>query len=627
MAGDDGSEGDTPGGIGTRLRSGAMRQLAVVGLVSLALRTWTLIQMRASNPLFAAPVLDDAVYVEAAQRFVDGAPAEAWFLAPLYPWLLGIVATVTGTEQVEMVLASGVSLACGVLTSIVLAATARRIAGSTAGWITGLVHALAAPFVFQDLIPSQEPVLSLLFAAAMALALEWHRSRSWWSVAAYGVVVGLAALGRGTSILLLPAALPLVLGAAHSGVPQALRTRKRAFAAAALAVVGTLVVLVPAAGRNASVTGDVTPFTWSFGPNLYAANCPQARDSGTYHSGDLGSTPAQMEERARRIAERHEGRELRPGEISAYWSTRTREELSIGPGLAGHVGTKVLLLFADHPFGTSHSLVAESRFASWLRFAPGGEWWLLALAAGSWWLVRRREPLADVPALAFALTAVALLILYPAGRYRLAVLTCSLVLVGPGLAWLRDTEARTRTIAGAIGVGVAVLAFVPHATGRFPLMYTDSRANVGTMLLENGRAHDAVEVLQEAEREEPGSTVVLASLAAAFDAVGRPGEAAAAAARHNEIIETLPAGRVRAVLDLAEQSRGDPAQLERAEALGQELAPRLLNDDLRAHLWANMAMVSALRGDRQEAAARLARAREHDPDLRHIREVESRMPR
>ena len=29
------------------------RQLAVVGLVSLALRTWTLIQMRAANPLFA----------------------------------------------------------------------------------------------------------------------------------------------------------------------------------------------------------------------------------------------------------------------------------------------------------------------------------------------------------------------------------------------------------------------------------------------------------------------------------------------------------------------------------------------------------------------------------------------
>lgn len=610
-----------------RAPSSAARQLAAVAAVSLALRALTLVQLRADDPLFGTPVLDDAVYLGAAQRFLDGAPAQAWFLAPLYPWLLGIAGKLTGAAQIGLGLACSVSLVCGVLASVVIAAAARRLGGAAAGWIGGLLHAAAPALVFQDLVPGQEAVLSLLYACAVLLAIQWHRTRSWWSTALYGAAVGLAALGRGTAVVLLPAALPLVLAAAPDTVPEALRGRRRALLGAAVAVAAALAVLLPAAARNSAVTGDLTPFTWSFGPNLYAANSPQGRDSGTYHSGDLGATPAQMERNARRIAERREGRALRPSEVSAWWRQRTLDELAIGPGLGAHVARKGVLLFADHPFGTSHSLVAESRFASWLRVAPGGEWWLLALAVMGWWLVRREEPVADTVALAFALTGVALLVLYPANRYRLAVLVASLVLVGPGLVRLRGTTATSRNVALGLALAAAALAHVPAWTGMFPHMYADNRASVGGMLLEGGRAHEAVEVLQEAERAEPGSIDVLAALATAFDAVGRHGEAAVAAARHNEIMDALPAGRVRSVLDLAEAGRNDPAALDRAERLGQELAPTLLNDDLRARLWANLALVAALRGDADDAASRMERARDLDPDLRHLRDIASRMPR
>ena len=604
-----------------------LRQITAIAAVSLMLRVWTLSQMLAHNPLFAEPVLDDAVYIDAAQRFVDGAPAGAWFLAPLYPTLLGIVAKFLGGATIGMGLACSVSLACGVATTAVLALTAHQLAGARGAWITGLLHAAAPAFVFQDVIPAQEAPLSLLYAVAMLLGVVWYRHRSWWSVAGFGVVVGIAALGRGTAILMLPGALPLVLAAPSEAVAADRRTRRRVWISMVVAVAGALVVLLPAAARNSSVSGDFTPFTWSFGPNLYSANSPQSRDIGTYHTGDLGTDPNAMERNARRIAERHRGRPLRPSEISAYWTERTMAEYGTVGEIARHTGRKLLLLVADHPFGTSHALAAEARFSRWLRFAPGGEWWILALGVAGWWLVRSRHPIADLIALTATLTGAALVVIYPANRYRFALLVVSTVLTGAGLATLAEAEKRRRGIAIALAVTVAACAHVPSWSNMFPHMMSDNHANVGRMLLESGRQREAVTVLREADRNEPDSIVILAPLAAALDAVGDHEAAARAGGRHNEIVDTLPAGRVRRVLDLAERGRRDPAALAEAERLGQELAPTLLNDNLRAHLWANMALVAALRGDRDEADVRMTRAREFDPELRHLDDVASRMPR
>ena len=50
-------------------------------------------------------------------------------------------------------------------------------------------------------------------------------------------------------------------------------------------------------------------------------------------------------------------------------------------------------------------------------------------------------------------------------------------------------------------------------------------------------------------------------------------------------------------------------------------------DNLRAYLWANLALVAAVRGEPDEARARLERARGYDPELPHLREVESRISR
>ena len=56
-----------------------------------------------------------------------------------------------------------------------------HLEASAAVRIAGLLHAAAAAFVFQDLVPGQEAVLSLLYAVAVLLAMRWYATRSLWS--------------------------------------------------------------------------------------------------------------------------------------------------------------------------------------------------------------------------------------------------------------------------------------------------------------------------------------------------------------------------------------------------------------------------------------------------------------
>src|SRR5258705_5884685 len=115
-----------------------------------------------------------------------------------------------------------------------------------------------------------------------------------------------------------------VLAVAFAAVALArVRPMRRALVGVAFAALGAAVVLIPAAIRNASAFGDFTPLPWSGGTNLYMANGPFSRQFATFASPEIGLDPDTMERRAHDVAERAEGRKLRPSEVSSYWTRRT----------------------------------------------------------------------------------------------------------------------------------------------------------------------------------------------------------------------------------------------------------------------------------------------------------------
>ena len=578
----------------------------VVGLVALAIRLWVLFEERAGNPLFRLAILDDAEYLRLAAAVTGDAPGQPWFLAPLYPWALAIAGRAL---DLSMLTASLVSVAAGTATAVLAALAARDIHSQAAGWLAGMLLALAGTFVFHDVLPGQEPLLCMLHVAGVWAAVRWLRSGSPLAAAATGLATGLAAMGRATSLSIGAAA--LVLACAR------LRPAPRLGLGSAALVLALAVVLVPAALRNQSVAGDLTPFPWSGGVNLYVANGPDARAETAFVARELGFSPAEMERNARRIAEESAGGPLRPGEISSYWKRRTWDDSGGLGALLPHAMRKAALFWAGSEYGSNHFVGAERRFSIWLRVVPVSGWWLLALGVGGWWLVRRRLPAADVAALTILLTWGALTIVYPVSRYRLPVLPLAAILSACGVAELARGDIARRRTAAAVLVAICAVTALAHGAVHPPPNAVPSFTNLGTALLRDGRAEEAEDVLREGLAEWPDDGPARLALARALMARGRYADALPELALSEQDVRTQWAAGVPAVRALVETG-----QVQRAEAVGEMLARELPPDPaLRAEMLSWWALAAAARGDRATATRRLAEARHLAPAHEAVIEV------
>src|SRR5204862_5251486 len=113
---------------------------------------------------------------------------------------------------------------------------------------------------------------------------DWSRARSV-SCAAYGLLVGVLAQGRASDALLLALVIPLAGTRRAEGVPR--------LRAAALAVATFAVVCLPSAVANYHAAGELIPFTYNLGFNLYVGNNPDA--NGAWVDVTRGSTPVPLE--------------------------------------------------------------------------------------------------------------------------------------------------------------------------------------------------------------------------------------------------------------------------------------------------------------------------------------------
>ncbi|HEX2041288.1 MAG TPA: hypothetical protein VHF24_01515 [Acidimicrobiales bacterium] len=165
------------------------RWLLGVGLLALVVRVlYVVIVLRDYAPVsdarhyhtLAAAIGDGRGVVH---EFPFGYAHPTAFRPPLYPLLLGAVYAITG-PKLGAAAALNVLLGTGVV--VLAALTAWRLAGRTAGVVTGIVTAMYPPLVFNDGPPLSEP-LGLLLLLAVALLLIDRRTA--WAGAASGLLV------------------------------------------------------------------------------------------------------------------------------------------------------------------------------------------------------------------------------------------------------------------------------------------------------------------------------------------------------------------------------------------------------------------------------------------------------
>ena len=492
--------------------------LAAIFAVALIVRLVHVWQIGASP--FADLLLgDSAGYDRWARRLAAGdwLGSEVFYQAPLYPYLLGVVHAVLGSD-VAVVRICQAALGAG--SAVLLAAAGGRFFSPRVGIAAGVVLALYAPAIFVD-ATLQKSVVDVFLLAGLLWLLSRTLdgpppARRWVGI---GAVLGALCLTRENALILV-AALGIWLWLER-------RERRDWLRQAALVAAGVMLVLAPVALRNGVVGGEWHLTTSQFGPNFYIGNSADA--DGAYRPLRYGRGDAAFErDDATALAEADVGRDLTPAGVSRYWVGRAFDDIAAAPG-------RWLLLLARKTAMTLNAVEAidtESQYAHAEHSLPlAATGWLthfgllVPLAAAGiavTWPQRRR--LLSLY-LMLGLYAASVIGFYVFARYRYPLAPFLVLFAAAGGDHLVQVARRTATLAHAPLVAAVVL--VSAAGANWPLLSKDhmraaSYNNLATAYRERGDLQRAVELYETALTLDENYAQAHSNLGSALAAGGEP---------------------------------------------------------------------------------------------------------
>jgi 4-amino-4-deoxy-L-arabinose transferase-like glycosyltransferase len=366
--------------------------VALLVLVALVARAWTVEQYEQTHPQAQAPVIDERSYDQWARAIAAGdwIGEEVYFQEPLYPYWLACVYKASGGSRSAARYAQAV---LGALTVLLVYALARALAGARAAAAAALLLALYPPhwhlatlLLKENLFLPCVAAVAWLGLCAMQSASKRARIRAWIGV---GALAGAGALLRGNMLLLLPlvVAWPLV---AHWS------DRRHAAARAALVLGGALLVLLPVAVRNWHVGRVFALTTSGAGTNVYGGNNAHNRYGVATEFPWVRGIPEHEAADWKHEAERRVGHALSPTEVSSYWLGAAWASLRADPKLHARIfWNKLRLTLGPYEVPDNHCLAWDARYVPLLRtplpgFALLG--WLGLLGALSCaWRLRARD--------------------------------------------------------------------------------------------------------------------------------------------------------------------------------------------------------------------------------------------
>ncbi len=425
----------------------------LVILLASAVRVWYLAAY-AHNPLYDTPIGPDVgEYYRAAEAIRGGEWLwqEATVHGPLYPYVLaGWLSLAGGAVPPVRAIQLGVGLVAAALVILSL----RRRFGEPVALAAAALWAVCVPLIHYEAELLAEGTAVLWNAAALAL-LIWPGAMSAWRAAAIGLLIGLSILTHAAALL--PA------GLIFAWLAWQVFCGGRRFAVRTMlpALLGVLVLVVPAALYSARLAGGFVLLQETGGLNFYIGN----------HAGATGIPdvrPGPEWDAMFGRAFRDGG--LREGQAhSAYFYRTAWDEIRAAPlRWLRLLVRKAALSVNAQEFTASVPLAAleqEVWLVRWPLIGLVGVGLLLPLA-----LLAARTPLPDRralgPAWLIVLAYVLAQVIYvAAGRYRAPMLPALIALAGAGWAglwtsWRASGRAgRLRmTLLALIG---AVLAFLP----------------------------------------------------------------------------------------------------------------------------------------------------------------------
>jgi tetratricopeptide (TPR) repeat protein len=421
--------------------------LCVFGVAVLLRVAYALVSRQ--SPFFDHLDLDSRFYDLWAKEISAGdwVGDEVFFMGPLYSYFLAVIYKLAGPNLVVVKIVQSV---LGGLTAGVAYLLGRECFGVVVGLIAGFLAALYVPFIFYDnsiLFPVLATLLNTLMLYFLYRGVTREDSKAF---VIAGLCAGLSATGNASVLVFGPFAVGFLLlyGSERFGV----RLKK-----AVLFVAGVAIVVGPITVRNAAVGGDFVPLTSNAGINLYIGNNEKSTGAYVKPEGlDIYTDPS-----GRTIAEAAVGRDLKPSEVSAYWTGRALDHVGSRPGqFASNMVRKMFLFWSVYEIPQIEHLPFEKRY-SWLLRIPSPTYGVvcpLAILGMVLALRRRKEAwLLFLFAMSYAFTIVAFFVV---ARYRLPIVPALMVFAGYAVAWCVSRGARREYGPLAFSIGGLVALYI-----------------------------------------------------------------------------------------------------------------------------------------------------------------------
>jgi tetratricopeptide (TPR) repeat protein len=477
-------------------RSPTLAWYCLVAGVAFILRLVHLLQLQHNDPLFLSPQMDSLYHHKWALAVANGREfiADAFFRAPLYPYLLGLLYKVFGANlmAVRIVQALIGSAGCGLVYLLARqllrpqAASPKPQANSKSGprplsflldpsdavpRLAGFLMAAYPLAIWFDGELLLEGLLTFFVLLGFVLLLRSQDTdRQWWLP---GVAFGLAAITR-PNVLAFLALLPIWLFAGYRGrtaKPQAAQMAqigkktvgtKSAWTRLVFVWGAAALVVLPVTVRNYVVSRQFVPIAWQAGTNFYIGNSAESDGMTAIMPGTRPTLWGGYDD-VKRLAEEAVGRPLKGAEIDRYWLGKGLEFWLRQPGKAlGLLLRKTFLWFTGYEQSNTRDLYAVKRYSfinyllsnsRFLKFPFGI---LLPLALTGAWLWRRQWRRLLPLYLFVGAYSLSFIVFFVCSRYRLPVIPIASVLAAFGLVGL--VRVRGKALRWPLAIAVASLA-------------------------------------------------------------------------------------------------------------------------------------------------------------------------
>ncbi|MDD5207691.1 MAG: glycosyltransferase family 39 protein, partial [Desulfobacterales bacterium] len=325
-------------------------------LIALTLRAVYYIRSGA-NPLMSYPVLDEFYYIELGTRISNGfwlGENRAFFMDPLYGYLLGLVFSVYG-ENLEAVRILQILLDSA--NAVMIFSIGTRVWSRTAGITAGLLYSAYKVSFFYSLLILKTTfsiTLLLVFVIFLLHVVRVGRAGLWFLL---GLLAALMVFVHANLLALVPMTILLYWFLERPKMDRVL-------VHAVCFVMGLMVFLSAGAFRNHWVSGEWIWLNTQSGRLLYSSNNPDNL-TGRYNVPAFARPhPQESETDFQREAERRTGRPLTSKEVSSFWTEQTGKFLKDHPQVIYTlIKNKLLGTISDYEVPVNHSYETSARIA------------------------------------------------------------------------------------------------------------------------------------------------------------------------------------------------------------------------------------------------------------------------